>query len=68
MALLKGNPEYLLAFNGSRLIIRINLDYIVIAVLLGFEDFQGFRLISGGNDAVRHLPLDNPGRGTVTHI
>lgn len=41
MALLKGNPEYLLAFNGSRLIIRVNLDYIVIAVLLGFEDFQG---------------------------
>ena len=35
MSLLKGDAEYLLALQGLRLIVRINLDDIVITVFLG---------------------------------
>jgi len=68
MSLLKGDAEYLLALQGLRLIIRIDLDDIVVTVFLGLKDFQGFRLISRGDNAVRHLPLNDSGRVRVAHI
>ena len=52
MSLLKSHPEYLFLFNCSRYVIRINSDYCVVTVLLGFEKFKCIIIIIRCNDTI----------------
>ena len=66
--LLEGDAEYILALQLFRLIGGVDLDDVVIALALGFEDFEGFRLIAGGDHAVGHLGLDELCGRDVAHV
>ena len=54
-ALLKRDTVYILALHRSRLIVRVDLHHIVVALTLRLEDFQRFVGITGGDDAVGYL-------------
>ena len=57
-SLLKADAENLLVLQGSGNIVLIDLDHAVVAVFLGFQDFQSLLGISGGDDAVGNLSLN----------
>ena len=56
--LLEGDAEDLLALQRFGLVIRVNLDDAIIAVLLGFQDVEGCVGVAGGDDAVGNFALD----------
>ena len=60
-SLFKCNTKYILVFQCSRYIIRIDLDHIVIAVLFLFQNLKCLRLISRCDHTVRNLSLDQSG-------
>ena len=67
-SLLKSDAKYLFVLNGLRLVSRIDLDHIVVAVFLCFQDFQSFRLISRSDNTVRNLSLDQFCGISVTYV
>ena len=67
-SLLKSNAEHFLVLQSCRHIIRIDLDYIIIAFFLLLQQFQRFRLISRSDHTVGYLSFDQTGRVHVTHI
>ena len=67
-SLLKCDPIYILMFQRRRLIIRVNLDHIIVPLLLLFQDLQRFQLISRSDHPIGNFPLDQSGRIYVTDI
>ena len=67
-ALLKGDAEDLLVLLLLRHIVGVDLHNVIIPVSLGFENFQGLRLVAGGDNAVGHFPLDEGGGGHIAHV
>ena len=67
-ALLEGDAEDVLVLLGSGDIVRVDLNHVVVALLLGFEDLQGLVGIAGGNDAVGDLILEVLRSGGIAHI
>ena len=66
--LFKGNAENILALLRGRDIVRVNLNHVVIALFLGFQDAERFLSIAGGNDAVGDLVLEIGGRRGIADI
>ena len=67
-SLLKGDAVYLLGFDLLGNEIGVDLHDIVVSFSLAFENFKSFRLIAGGDHAVRHLALNHESRGDVADI
>ena len=67
-SLLKCNAENFLVLQRRRNVIRIDLDHIVIAFFLLFENFQSFFCIAGSDHAVRNFPFDQQSRIFVADI
>ena len=67
-ALFEGDAEDLLVLDGVGLVGGVDGDHIVTAALLGLQDLQGRRLVTGGDDAVGDLGLDEQCRGHVAHV
>ena len=67
-SLFKGDAEHLLAFNGGRHIVRVDLDDIIGALALVVQYLQGLGGIVGCNDAIAHLTLDECGRGCIAGV
>ena len=57
-ALLKCNAENLLALLYIGDIILVDLDHVISALALGFQNFQSLVGITGGDNAVGNLGLD----------
>ena len=66
--LFKCNAVYFFVLQRRRHIVRIDLDHIVIAFFLLFEDLQRLRLITRRDHTVGHLSLDQSRRIHVTDI
>ena len=66
--LLKSNAKYLFVFQRFRNIILINLDHIIVALFLLFQDLKCFLCVSRRDNSVRNLPLDQHCRILVTYI
>ena len=57
-ALLEGHAEHFLVLDLRRLVVRVDLHDIVIALALGLEDFECLRRIARCDNAVRDLACD----------
>ena len=60
--LLERDAEHLLVLNGRGTVGRVNLNNIVIALLLHFQQRQRLVGVARGDDAVGHLALEVTGR------
>ena len=67
-ALLEGDAEHILVLHGGGDVVRVDLDHVVAALLLGFQNFQRLVGIAGGDDAVGHLALEVLGGGGVADV
>ena len=67
-ALLKGDAVHLLVFHRGGLVVGVNGHHIVVALFLTGQNGQSLRLITGGNDAVRDLMLDELCGGHIADI
>ena len=67
-ALLKGDAVHLLVFHRGGLVVGVNGHHIVVALFLAGQNGQSLRLITGGNDAVRDLMLDELCGGHIADI
>ena len=68
VSLLKGDTEDILAFLQSGHVIGINLDDVVVALFLRFQDLQGFFRICRGDNAVGDFFLQVECGGSVAGI
>ena len=66
--LLEGDSVDLLALDLRRNVVRVDLDYVVVALLLALEDLEGFRLVSGSDNAVGYLAVDYSRGGNVAYV
>ena len=66
--LLEGDAEHLPALLFLRLILRVDGDDVVAALLLSLQDLQGFVRVTRGDDAIRDLSLDDVRRRRIAHI
>ena len=55
VALLEGHAENVALLDGLRGIARVDLDDVIAALALSFEDFERLRRVGGGDDAVGHF-------------
>ena len=67
-ALLEGDAEDLFALNGSGTVGRVDLDDVVGAFALVFQNLDGFGRIVGCNHTVAHLALEQGGGGRVAGV
>ena len=67
-ALLEGDAEHILVLRGGGDVVRVDLDHVVAALLLGFQNFQRLVGIAGGDDAVGYLALEVLGGGGVADV
>ena len=67
-ALFKGDSKDLLALGLRRYVQRVDLHDVVVALPLGFQDFQSLGVVSGCNDSVRNFPTDQLSRGNIARI
>ena len=67
-SLLEGNAEDLLALNGLRLIVRIDLDHVIGTLALVLQDLDGLRGIVWGNHTIAHFALQDLGGGGVAGV
>ena len=68
MTLLERHAEHVLALNGSAHVVRVDLNDVVLAALLGFQDLKRLVGESRGDDAVGDFPLQVVGNVSVAHI
>ena len=61
--LLEGDAEDVLVLLGGGGVIRVDLDHVVAALFLAFQNLQGLGGVAGGDDAVGDLGLEVLGRG-----
>ncbi len=66
--LLKPHAKDLLALNGLRYVVSINLNHVIGALALGLENLQCLGRIAWGDDTVTHLTLDEKGCGLVAGV
>ena len=66
--LLKGHAIDSPALQRIGGIIGVNLNHIIVALFLGFENRKGLVRIAGSDDAVGHLGLEIGGGGSVAHV
>ena len=66
--LLQGHPEHRAAFHRRRPVVRVDLQHVVAATLLGRQQLQRRRLVAGGDDAVGHLRTDQARRRLVHRV
>ena len=67
-ALFEGDAEDLLALDGLRHVVRVNLDHIISSLAFVLQDLDGLGGIVGGNHTVRNLALQNLGGHSVAGI
>ena len=67
-SLLEGHAVDLLALDGIGNIILVHPDDAIGAFSLGFEDFEGFGFIAGGDHAVGHFALNHLRGGNVAYV
>ena len=67
-ALFKGYAKYLFPFQCGWFIGRVNLNDVISALPLGFQDLECFRFIARCNDSVRNFPLNHLCSRNVTNI
>ena len=67
-ALLEGDTVHLLVLDGSGLVVRVDSNHVVVALLLAGQDGQCLRLVARGNDAVGHLVLDQLCGGHIADV
>ena len=67
-ALLEGDAVHLLVLHRGGLILRVDGDHIVVALLLAGQDGQRLRLVARCDDAVGHFVLDELCGGHVADI
>ena len=67
-ALLKGDAKHLLALDGFGHIGGVDLNHVVGAVSFFAQQLERLRRVTGGDDPVRHLALDELCRGQVAHV
>ena len=58
VALLEGDAEDILLLDRCTLVVRIDLDDVVLAALLGVQDLERLVRIARGDDTVAHLMLE----------
>ena len=66
--LLEGDAEYVLGLLRRGDIGGIDLNDVIVALPLGFQDLQRLGSVAGGNDPVGDLPMDELGGGLVAHV
>ena len=67
-SLLEGNAEDLLPLHRGGTVGRIDDHNVVVALLLSLQQLQGFFRVAGGDNAVGHFRLNEPGGAFIAHV